>query len=419
MAHIYSGVVHRSTIKRQAQFWQWPLSDIGGSPIGMTTQFVTIGVFREWLATNRLPTGTYNEDEAFANGTLYPHCRKHNLHGRCCFLHDFGDDEVYGEIEKAAMQKIGTNVSATIGQQIDARQRLRFLQKNPFIATPLEYLLAFAHISRIVFNLRAHMLAIYEERLKTVNHNVLFQQEFRVAMHVRRGDSCRHEKSGYQQSASPLHSPPQISMNRLCYDTKVYMDALKRVQELLPGHHLVVYLATDHTQSLIDEIKAKYPTLYQSSSWKYLDYSRDIFNYMSGKYQEGLSFIESPMNENKALLGETAVLDIWHLSHGRVFLGHVGSRFGKLSWWQAASRYNSFIPFFTVDGHSTCCDIDENCGANAEYVVSMENCLAIFFVMSRFATNETTNNYWQKGATYRVRAAAEELQMRRERQRQR
>jgi hypothetical protein len=77
--------------------------------------------------------------------------------------------------------------------------------------------------------------------------------------------------------------------------------------------------------------------------------------------------------------------------------------------WQATARYNSFIPFYSVDGHSVCCDIDEACGTNAQDVVSMENCVAIFYANSPFRSNEV---YWTKGATYRVEAAKEELQFR-------
>jgi hypothetical protein len=108
-------------------------------------------------------------------------------------------------------------------------------------------------------------------------------------------------------------------------------------------------------------------------------------------------------------LGETAVADIWHLSHGQVFIGHLGSRFGKVGWRQATARHNTFVPFYTVDGHSICCDIDENCGAMAPYVVSMENCIAIYYAKSKFNTEHfNESEYWEKGATFRPLAAEEE-----------
>jgi hypothetical protein len=255
--------------------------------------------------------------------------------------------------------------------------------------------------------------AIYQKHLKTIDNrnSKSIDSIFIVSMHVRRGDSCRHETTGYEMSASPLESPAQTSSNRLCYDTSVYMDALRQVIELTPDRHVVVYLATDHSGSLMDEIRNRFPELYQSVSWKYLEYSRDIFDYSSGKNNEG-DFIESKENKNKAILGETAVADIWHLSHGQVFIGNLGSRFGKMGWWQATARYNSFIPFFTVDGHSVCCDIDEACGKMAKYVVSIENCLAVFWPETRYRESQVTEVYFESGAYFRKEAAEDERKFR-------
>lgn len=258
------------------------------------------------------------------------------------------------------------------------------------------------------------MLSIYQTRLKTIdNTKGTNNTELRVAMHFRRGDSCRHETEGYATTASAFDSPAQFSSMRLCYDTQVYIDALKRVIRLASNRHCVVYIATDHSQSLVDEIKTRFSELYQTVSWKYLDYSRDVFHYNADGAWDGTGFIESPTNQNKAFLGETAVADIWHLSHGQVFIGHLGSRFGKVGWWQATARHNTFVPFYTVDGHSICCDIDENCGAMAPYVVSMENCIAIYYANSKFNTERfNESEYWLKGATFRSLAADEENKFR-------
>jgi hypothetical protein len=50
--------------------------------------------------------------------------------------------------------------------------------------------------------------------------------------------------------------------------------------------------------------------MYKSASWKYLEYLREIFDYIAGKVLAGVSYIESPRNKNKTILGETAVLDV-------------------------------------------------------------------------------------------------------------
>ena len=58
------------------------------------------------------------------------------------------------------------------------------------------------------------------------------------------------------------------------------------------------------------KIKTNYTDMYKSASWKYLEYLREIFDYIAGKVLAGVSYIESPRNKNKTILGETAVLDV-------------------------------------------------------------------------------------------------------------
>ena len=412
MREIHAGVVTRSIARRVATHWNDPLEfALYDSPIGMASQYVTTTVWKEWLSKNQIPKGLTSESDVFVNETLYPYCRKNGLEGKACFLNDFVDVE-YDDIEKEAIDKY-QNTLADV--ESAATRWLQSLQRNPFNSTALDYLVAYAHISRITFNPRSHVRAIYKKHLRTIdNRNGKSTDSlFQVSMHFRRGDSCEHEVTGYAKGASLLHSPAQVSGDRLCYETSVYMDALKRVIELAPDRHVVVYLATDHSGSLMDEIRTEFPELYKSVSWKYVEYPRHVFDYFGDKKDRQSDFIESPDNKNKAILGETAVADIWHLSHGRVFIGHLGSRFGKLAWWQSTARYNSFIPFYTVDGHSVCCDIDEACGEMAEYVVSMENCLAVFWPTSRYRANEVPEIYWASGAYFRKEAAKDERIFRR------
>ena len=58
--------------------------------------------------------------------------------------------------------------------------------------------------------------------------------------------------------------------------------------------------------------------------------------------------IDSYKNENIHILGETAVSDLWLLSHSHAFVGHLGSRFGKAAWLLATARHNTFIPFLLL-----------------------------------------------------------------------
>jgi len=427
---VASGIALRNSMKKHAAFWRIPISDIGGSPIGMTSQFNTIYVFREWHSRNQLPQGLENFHEAFLDESRYPYCREHDLKGRNCFLQNFTtleeeEDFFVNDPDKDSNSDEITRIKAPVKKEKQKKklremeERFQQLQSDPSSASPLDYLLAYCHISRITFQIRSHVYELYKKRLKEIDHNHERKRVQRVSLHLRRGDACRHAKEGYEEKASPLDSPSQASRDRLCYDTGVYMAVLQRIQSLLPEKHLVVYAATDHSQSLMDDIRTEYPDIYKSVSWKYLEYSRQIFDYFAGQELElGLEayFIESPENKNKPLLGESAIVDIWHLSHGQVFIGHLGSRFGKLGWYQAIARYNSFVPFYTVDGHSVCCDIDESCGKMSKFVLSMENCLAIFYPdVDQFRTTKTEEDYWTKGATFRKIAAKKEKKFREDR----
>ena len=416
---VYEGVLTRSVVKESSTIGTNMGAVVADMPLGKIFQLIVTDVWQTWLSTNTIPQGLGNEPDAFVNHERYPFCQKNNLLGRYCFVNDFSAEEEYGQIERDAVAKFRHTRHSP--QEKETKLKLTSLQRYPFAATSLDYLLTFANIARITLNFRSHVLDLYHNHTITIdnrrtNKTSLHKKRtpFRVAIHVRRGDACQHKKSGYEISASPLNSRAQMGATRLCYDTAVYMSALQRIVRLVPAHrHVIVYLSTDHSQSLMEEIKTDFKELYQSVSWKYLQYSRNIFDYFRGKKEDdGDNYIESPANKFRDLLGETAIADLWHLSHGEVFIGHLGSRFGKLGWFLATARYNSFIPFFTVDGHSVCCDIDEACGDNAEHVVSMENCIGKFWAASEYTSNIDPYIYFTTGAYFRKAAAMDELKFR-------
>jgi len=410
LKRIYSGIVKRSTIKKMATYWQ--INFMGHSswvPLGRSFQAISQALFREWMKRNQLPPQLSNIRSAAVNDTSFKFCKENNLQGRNCFVDKFSEVEQFGFIEKEALKRY----NGTIDRK-ESEKELREFWRNRFSTTSKEYLLTFSNMARIGLNIRSHILDLYQERIKTISSTISEENSdntFRVAMHIRRGDSCGHKLSGYAKRASPLDSKAQISNVRICYDTAVYMEALERIRSLAVGRQLVVYLATDHILDLMDDIRKNHASLFNQVTWKVVQHSRGIFNY-SHTLRGGEGFIE--FSENHGSLGETAILDIWHLSHGQVFIGHLGSRFGKLSWWEAMARHNSFVPFFTVDGHSACCDIDEACGKVAPSIVSMENCLT-------FSREQTTKykmdkeRYWTEGSFVRFQYAEDEIAFRKRR----
>jgi len=234
-------------------------------------------------------------------------------------------------------------------------------------------LILFAHMTRLQFNRRPFLNEIYKKQLTAVvipkaenQTNTYYNEDpFIIALHMRRGDSCGDPNpQKYESLASDLFSKAQTGGDRKCYQTEVYLRAVARIRELVPKKRPIhVYLATDDVGNVIQEIfTSQYDinirkradgtteTVMDSTlgvdKWYFLNITRDHFQYKSDS-------IESMENaENQPLLGETAVTDLWLLSHGHAFVGHLGSRFGKVSWLMATARRNSFIPFFSVDGHS-------------------------------------------------------------------
>jgi hypothetical protein len=407
---VYQGVLKRRALQGMARYWQKVqfMPAPGWAPIGKSMQFVTTALWREWLKRNRFPKALINMKEDVVNSTAYPYCVKHSLKGKACFIDNFDEPEEMGDLEKQALEKFGVHNEKLYR---DLQKQLKNFQSHPLRSNPYEYLSNYCHVSRIGFHLRRHVLDIYDRRLKTINAQDSNKPVLKVSLHLRRGDACDHKLDGYEKNPSKLDSKAQLSGNtRVCYHTSVYLNALQHIQSLAPSHHLEVYVATDHMDSLLDEIKQQFSDVYQRMTWKYVDYARQLFNYSTGMTPGGW-YIE--FTDKHGALGETAVADVWHLSHGQVFVGHLGSRFGKLSWWQATARHNAFVPFFSVDGHSVCCDIDEGCGKLAPAIVSMENCLS-FSREHRPDLKVDSTRYWIEGATVRFMFAAEEIKFRQE-----
>lgn len=286
-------------------------------------------------------------------------------------------------------------------------------------------LVLFAHLARMGFNRRPFLDQIYKGQLTAVvtpkPENSIDSgnsyadanggDPFIVSLHMRRGDSCGiPDPKHYEQNASALDSKAQMGSERKCYRNEVYLRAIARIRELVPkGRPLHVYLSTDDVGNVMrDILTSKYDaslkndegnvkqTANEVSSddlgvekWYFLNITRDHFDVDV--------MVENPTNADKQpKLGESAVTDLWLLSHGHAFVGHLGSRFGKASWLLATARRNSFIPFFSVDGHSFCCEIDENCAA-AKPFITVSNCLSFGHEYSHY----NHSNYWVNGSVAR------------------
>ena len=375
-------------------------------PIGKQLQYAAIDTWKAWRSDNVLPEYYHRRIRSiFVNPRWYPDCQKNRTSvnrgstysimyykGTSCFYQGItGEEDSAGTImEHNAIRWFEhNNNNSTLSSseevsptKLQIRKILKaFLhdhQSNDSrILSPLGNLLMFGHITRIMFNRRPFLEEIYQAHLTSIavpsssteydtkkagkiktttdvsddttkNNDV---DPFIVGLHMRRGDSCNEDSPQlYQKEPSPLDSPAQFGSNRMCYQTDVYLEAIRRIRQLVPNTRpLHVYVATDDAGDVMEEI-LHHKTFNKGvevevDQWNYLNYSRSHFQYEAES-------IEADENENKHILGETAVADLWLLSHGHAFIGHLGSRFGKAAWLLATSRHNTFVPFFTVDGHS-------------------------------------------------------------------
>jgi len=440
MALAWTGIELRSSMKKSSEITGVTNSE-DQLPLGKALQYNTMDTWRVWRSRNILPAG-YDPDaySIFVKEHWYSDCLIYNpqanetmsrYSGHSCFYTGLvGPEDSAGTIleDKARRwyetsvadgEKTRAKVDTLLDDFFRAHQPASDQQHRPSHFSSLGNLLLFAHTTRMLFNRRSFLDQIYQEKLTsrtlprfesgsvvrggTTSNNKTEDNPFNVALHIRRGDSCgKHEDGGdkkgsgagnYEIVASPLDSHAQIGSNRMCYKTEVYLDAVKRIRALVPKERpLHVYLATDDVGDIVDEITKKQTSInnYGIDVLHYLDYSRKHFQYESTSIEDDENAAKQPK------LGETAVADLWLLSHGHAFVGHKGSRFGKISWLLAMARRNNFVPFSSVDGHSFCCEVDESCGAMKPFI-TVENCLTFGHEYG----NHEHENYWEDGSTAR------------------
>mmetsp|Transcript_12496 Transcript_12496/g.19254 ORF Transcript_12496/g.19254 Transcript_12496/m.19254 type:complete len:538 (-) Transcript_12496:2903-4516(-) len=404
------GVLTRKILKETARLKKKRSQSMGGLPIGKAFQYTTSSTWKLWVDSNEMMLGFRGRKDKFINETLYPYCQKHGLIGKRCFFRDVNESEDLDWLETEALEQypiqddyVNSPITKSIKQDLRTFRSLSKYDESSKHLPALGNLLTFAHLARIRFNRQDLVRDFYTKKMESIawNQSEISSKALRVGIHIRRADACDHaDDESYEMEKSQLFSPAQVSGARLCYATSVYMQELRHVKDLAGDNRPIhVYVSTDYAGSVLAEIKSKFSDLYESMNWYFLNYSRDTFQYENS--------IEDPSNKEKQnVLGETAVADLWHLSHSQVFIGHLGSRFGKLSWLLAMARYNMFVPFSSIDGHSFCCEVDENCGKMKPYITSMENCMTYFHEMSGMQLNE---DYWESGSTIRREFAKAKL----------
>jgi hypothetical protein len=421
-SRIAGGVAVRSDLKANAQFTT-RRQQLFRFPIGKSLQTSTISLWKDWARSNRLPKKytNYMVYGAYPDSNNYPYCQENHLSGARCVWNDFDAREDLGDLERdalAASKPSPDTVSAFRHFHELASSRASFLEGAASDRAPDYFLRSFAHVLRISFNRQQSMQDLYDKLVTTVRPSGQVDAgSLRVALHIRRSDSCR---GGTDDIASPIDAPPMMTNNRKCYTASVYANALRRIYDKykLP---LEVYLSTDSNLQLIDELRGSnssllelgtaatlksvldlhqtvassvmqevqsaHPLLHESTSWRILNYSRGLFEIKGNVYD----FVDM---KKKQFLVESAVQDLWHLSHGEIFVGHLSSRYGKVAYLLAVARQDSAVPYVSPDGHNLCCETDEVCSVAKTKMSHMGDCL---LYAHELKNRPCGSDYWTKG----------------------
>jgi hypothetical protein len=404
---ISGGVQTRSALKRKYQSQSAKeMFTSSWFPLGKVITYSAVENWRRWaVGAEMAPHLPPSLHAKFIDPQRYPDCRNRHLIGSECFWQPFGAEEDLGEVEEDALHRRGQQNGTSV---IDFEQfRLNVAsalvpgtnEQNDETLNSLpadQYLLSFAHMARIQFNMQPSLRDAYKSYKAVVNPGV---GQLRVGVHIRRSDSCSEKvRDGYKEEASKIDGGPQMTNVRLCYHTKVYINMLRRVKGLY-GMPLAVYLSSDDAGSILDEIKSLSPDLFESSSWHHVQFPQDAQEALGYNQHTGKT-VEAQDTAASALIGETASLDAWHLSHSELFIGSLGSRFGKGAYLLAVSRHNVLVPYISVDGHSYCCQNDEQCSRATEALTGMTDCMLFAPEINRLKPN-INGTYWEDGVTLR------------------
>eukprot|EP00928_Gymnodinium_smaydae_P014602 TRINITY_DN15375_c0_g2_i1.p1 TRINITY_DN15375_c0_g2~~TRINITY_DN15375_c0_g2_i1.p1 ORF type:complete len:517 (-),score=52.98 TRINITY_DN15375_c0_g2_i1:31-1581(-) len=413
-ARVAEGVALRAEMKK-ANLWDENIHESLFVPIGKSVQYGTISAWTSWAGQCKMGTGFGVKPENAGSCDAFS--------GQCLFAFAT-DSEDLGDLEVQAQQRVKISDSQA-HQAYTKLERFRRDLTDPSAVGSLhadQYLLSFAHILRSRFHRMQNIQDEYRQHDSEIHQAK--DGALRVALHIRRADAC--SSTSYQDKPLSLDSHAQMSSVRDCFSTSVYVDALRRVHDSF-GMPLQVFMATDDSKNVLDDIskadsngahakgdnslmqvdesetydmnaqhlqvieqfRLMHPDLYEKTSWRMLNYSRAKYKY-SGMIETA---------KNNPFMTRTAVTELWHLSHGEVFVGHLGSRFGKVGYLLATARHNSPLPYISVDGHNVCCEVDEVCSGATEKLTNMADCLAYAHEQSHSGVNK---DYWEKGSTIRT-----------------
>lgn len=364
-------------------------------PLGKSMQYANIRMWKNWARSREVPSRI----EGKIGGFIAKGCD--GVNGISCILKDLKEsDEFDKDVAGSDSDSSGPGPAMEQMRQLNAFRHLAAStsdagEKAASIFAN-EFLLSFAHLTRMGFNMKPNMQLKYKSLVVGSEPK---DGSLKVALHMRRNDACN---GGYVEEPSAINAPAMTTPQRKCYTTSVYAKVLKDIYQKynVPLH---ILLSTDgdnekdggkiggmmesiisDVNSFIDDDKMKHDL-----SWNYLDFTRSQFSYATGG-----ATIEGAQGKKRNDLAQSSVHDLWHLSHGEVFVGTLGSRFSKIAYMLAVARQNSVVPYVSLDGHNVCCESDESCEQATQKMDDMGDCL-----LFAHETNpeKCKDDYWTNG----------------------
>lgn len=370
-------------------------------PLGKSIQYAKIDMWKNW-ARGRTVRGRVTGDMGILpdDDLLAKDCS--SSQGISCFLKDVKEpDEFDKDVAGSDFDSTGPGQAMEQMRQLNAFRQLAAStsdgSKQAASSFANEVLLSFAHLTRIGFNMKPNMQLKYKSLVVGPEPK---DGSLKVALHMRRADACH---GGYVEEPSAIDAPAMTTPQRKCYTASVYAKVLKDIYQKynLPLHILLSTDNEDETEvamvSIINDVNSVIADdkMKNDLSWNYLNHTRSQFSYARTSAHGTIDFVQG---KTKNALAQSAVHDLWHLSHADIFVGTLGSRFSKMGYMLAVARQNSLVPYVSLDGHSVCCENDENCKQATQQMDDMGDCLLF---AHELAGKPCGPDYWTNGCETR------------------
>lgn len=225
---------------RAAVQWSGEVDEFDRLPPGKALLYTATDGWKRWIFDGQMPAyfpprddyinvvvrhAMLHQPNSDCLQSRYAYCHKHRLRGKNCLFDHPNEPE--RRIEPNTDIKLD---NTNVGQQVSAVKKfIKRVQRGVARTNddPWLYLLTISYALKAFFQPSVQLEQIYTKHLTRIRRVSTSQTPpLRVALHVRRADSCY--VSGYSNSASPINASAQHFNARVCYAVSVYCSALTR-----------------------------------------------------------------------------------------------------------------------------------------------------------------------------------------------